>query len=64
MKLLNMAILATALCFPLAGCGGGAPGDNEPPTDVSDAPDDSVLDPSLTAPPLDANSDPGARPPR
>ncbi len=63
MKLLNMAILATALCFPLTGCGGGAPGDNEAPTDVSDTPDDSAMDPALTAPSLDANSDPEAKPP-
>ena len=60
MKLLNMAILATALCFPLVGfgCGGGAPGDNEPPADVGEVPVESDMEPALTAPPLEAPTTP------
>jgi hypothetical protein len=53
MKLLNLAILATALCFPLAGCGGDpAPGEHEAPTDVGEAP--AEMEPAETAPPLEA----------
>jgi hypothetical protein len=53
MKLLNMAVLATALCFPLAGCG-GAPSENEAPTDVGEVPAESEMAPAETAPPLEA----------
>ena len=54
MKFLNLAILATALCFPLAGCGGGEPpGENEAPTDVGEAPGETEP-PAETAPPLEA----------
>jgi hypothetical protein len=62
MKLLNMAILGTALCFPLSGCGGAPSGDNEAPTDVSDAPDASAIESALEAPALDAN-DQDSKPP-
>ena len=52
MKFLNLAILATALCFPLAGCGGDpAPGENEAPTDVGEP---GEMAPAETAPPLEA----------
>jgi hypothetical protein len=57
MKLLNMAILATALCFPLVGfgCGGVSSGGNEaPPADVGEVPAETDMDPALTAPPLEA----------
>ena len=55
MKLLNSAILATALCFPLAGCGGGEPpGETEAPTDVGGVPAESDMQPAETAPPLEA----------
>ena len=53
MKLLNLAILATALCFPLAGCGDPAPGDMEAPKDVGEVPGE-VEPPAATAPPLEA----------
>ena len=52
MKFLNMAILSFALCFSLAGCGGGAPDGAEAPKDVGEAP--AEMPPAETAPPLEA----------
>ena len=52
MKLLNLAILSTALCFSLAGCG-GAPEGAEAPKDVSEIPAEKDM-PVETAPPLEA----------
>jgi hypothetical protein len=52
MKFLNMSILAAALCFSLAGCGGAPSGAEAPPEDTGEAP--TEMAPAETAPPLEA----------
>lgn len=76
MRLLHSLVLASALLFPIVGCGGAATGENEEPTDVSQQPEadpfsggtNDLIDTedgkaALTAPPLDFNSEQGSKGP-